>query len=129
MSLLGIGSVIESVGKVASDLITTDKEKMQLNLEGRKLDMAIDLAQMEVNKVEAAGGWFRGGWRPATGWVCAAALAYTYILQPFMVFGLTAAGVDLPPLPSLATGELMPILLGMLGLGAMRSVEKTKGLK
>jgi len=60
MDLIGIGSIIEGVGKVAGDLITTDKERLQMALEDRKLDLeqaridqATDLAQVEVNKIEA----------------------------------------------------------------------------
>ena len=83
------------------------------------------LAQLKVNAAEAASGsLFKGGWRPCCGWVCSIALVYTYILQPFLTFILLAAGVDLPPLPTLATYELLPILLGMLGLGSMRTFER-----
>ena len=60
MDLLGIGAIVEGVGKIAGDLITTDKERITLELEGRKLDLeqsridqTTDLAQIEVNKVEA----------------------------------------------------------------------------
>ena len=49
MNLLGIGTVIDSVGKIAGDLITTDKERMELELRAKELDQAIDLAQIEVN--------------------------------------------------------------------------------
>ena len=64
MSLLGVGAIIESVGKVAGDLITTEKERRQLDLEEKKIDQATDLAQIEVNKVEAASSSvFVAGWR------------------------------------------------------------------
>ena len=54
MSLLGVGDVIEAVGKVAGDLITTEKEKRELDLREKEIDQKTDLAQIEVNKVEAA---------------------------------------------------------------------------
>ena len=82
MSLLGVGAIIESVGKVAGDLITTEKERRQLDLEEKKIDQATDLAQIEVNKVEAASSSvFVAGWRPAIGWIGAAALAYQLVFM------------------------------------------------
>ena len=86
----------------------------------------IDLAQLEVNKVEAASSsvW-TSGWRPCVGWVCAAALGYTYVLQPILVFILAQTG-HLVEMPALDIGSLMPILMGMLGLGGLRSFEKVK---
>ena len=87
------------------------------------------LAQLEINKAEAASGsLFKGGWRPAVGWVCALAFAYHYLLQPLLVFILTASGVDLPELPSFDMSTLLTVLGGLLGIGGLRSYEKTKGL-
>jgi hypothetical protein len=132
MNFLGIGTVIDSVGKVASDLITTDKERMQLDLEGRKLDQAIDLAQIDVNKVEAASSSvFVAGWRPAIGWIGAAALAYQFLLYPLMLWGWTylqGSGVipkELTSPPVIDADYLWVILSGIAGL---RSVEKFKGV-
>jgi hypothetical protein len=53
-------------------------------------------------------------------------LFWSFILQPFLVFFLLVFGVDLPPLPEVGTADLMPILLGMLGLGGLRSYEKVQ---
>jgi hypothetical protein len=61
-------------------------------------------------------------------WICAIAMAYHFILQPFLLFGVLVAGVTLPAdPPELDMGQLMPVLLGILGLGGMRSWEKVKG--
>lgn len=135
MNILGIGSVIESVGKVAGDLITTDKERMQLELENRKLDQAIDLAQIEVNKVEAASSSvFVAGWRPAIGWIGAAAMAYQFLLYPVLLWGwayLQGTGwipKELVPPPVLDADQLWVILSGILGIAGMRSFEKSKGV-
>jgi len=135
MNILGIGSVIESVGKVAGDLITTDKERMQLELEGRKLDQAIDLAQIEVNKAEAAhSSVFVAGWRPAIGWIGAAAMAYQFLLYPLMLWvwtylqGTGWIPKELTPPPVLDADQLWVILSGILGIAGMRSFEKTKGV-
>ena len=142
MDLLGIGSIIEGVGKVAGDLITTDKERLQMALEDRKLDLeqaridqATDLAQVDVNKIEAENpNLFVSGWRPAVGWVGVLGLAYQFLGYPLMqwvwAFG---QGVDLipkglTPPPDLQTDQLMVLLSGLLGFGGMRSFEKSKGV-
>ena len=83
-------------------------------------------AQIAVNKEEASHtSMFVSGWRPAVGWVCCAGLASNYLLVPFANFGLGVAG-SVYVVPLLDLSEMMPVLLGMLGLGAMRTVEKTK---
>lgn len=135
MNFLGIGTVIESVGKVAGDLITTDKERMQLDLEGRKLDQAIDLAQIGVNNTEAQhASVFVAGWRPAIGWVGAAAMAYQFLLYPMLtwVWALAQANGYLPagtqPPPVLDADQLWVILSGILGIAGMRSFEKSRGV-
>ena len=135
MNILGIGSVIESVGKVAGDLITTDKERMQLELEGRKIDQATDLAQIEVNKVEAASSSvFVAGWRPAIGWIGAAAMAYQFLVYPLALWAWTyLQGIgwipkELTPPPVLPSDQLWVILSGILGIAGMRSFEKSKGV-
>ena len=87
------------------------------------------LSQIEVNKAEAASGSvFKGGWRPFIGWVCGFAFAYHFILQPILIFGTAVAGISLPPLPEFDMSQMMPVLLGMLGLGGLRTYEKNKGI-
>ena len=87
------------------------------------------LAQLEINKAEAASGsLFKGGWRPFIGWTSGVAFAYHFVLQPILVFVLTASGVDLPELPEFDMSTLLTVLGGMLGIGGLRSYEKTKGL-
>lgn len=85
--------------------------------------------QLEVNKAEAASGSvFKGGWRPAIGWVCATAFAYHFVLQPIILFVALAAGLDMPPLPEFDMTSLMTVMMGMLGLGGLRTYEKQKGI-
>ena len=85
---------------------------------------------MEVNKVEAAHkSLFVAGWRPAVGWVCVIAMGYAYVLSPLMIFVVTLI-MDVPPeFPELNISALMPVLMGILGLGAMRTAEKFKGVQ
>ena len=87
------------------------------------------LAQVEVNKAEAASNsvW-KGGWRPFVGWVCGAAFAYHFVIQPLAIFVIAAYGMEVPSLPVFEMGQLMTVLMGMLGLGGLRSFEKTKGV-
>jgi len=87
------------------------------------------LSQLEINKAEASSGsLFKGGWRPFIGWTSGVAFAYHFVLQPLLVFVLTASGVDLPDLPEFDMSTLLTVLGGMLGIGGLRSYEKTKGL-
>ena len=87
------------------------------------------LAQLEINKAEAASGsLFKGGWRPFVGWVLGISLLYHFILSPLILFGVTLTGVDIPPIPQFDMGSLMTVLMGMLGLGGLRTYEKQKGL-
>ena len=82
--------------------------------------------QLEVNKVEAASSnMFVAGWRPAVGWVTVIGMASNYILIPMGNFALAIADSEIT-IPLLQMSEMMPVLLGMLGLGTMRSVEKIK---
>jgi hypothetical protein len=90
------------------------------------------MGQLEVNKTEAAHrSIFVAGWRPMVGWVCAAALAYHFILYPLIVFVLVAfnvTGLHPSDLPSFDMDSLMTVLLGMLGLGGLRTYEKARGV-
>lgn len=84
--------------------------------------------QIELNKMDAQNSnLFVSGWRPAVGWVCVSAYAYNFVIQPLLTFTLLASGVSLPPLPILDWSELGLVLMGMLGLGGMRSFDKLKG--
>ena len=86
------------------------------------------MAQVEINKIEAGHrSIFVAGWRPFLGWCLSFAMAYHFILQPIAVFSLSIAGLSYD-LPQFDMNSLMTVLLGMLGLGGMRTYEKTKGI-
>lgn len=128
MGPLLIGGILESVGKIAGDLITTDKERAELALRAQELDQKLDLAQIEVNKAEAASASvFVAGWRPFIGWVCGAACAWNWLGLPLSSFLLAAAGHPVNFTPA-DLSEMWPLLLGMLGIGGMRTFEKVKGV-
>lgn len=85
--------------------------------------------QIEVNKVEAANrNPFVAGWRPFIGWTCGVALAWHFIGLPVASFLIMLSGADLPSLPQFDMNSLMTILLGMLGLGGLRTFEKYSGV-
>ena len=85
--------------------------------------------QLDINKEEAKHrSIFVSGWRPSVGWVSSIAMAYHFVVQPLIVFGVTVAGVEIPELPKFDMNSLMTVLMGMLGLGGLRTFEKTKGL-
>ena len=87
------------------------------------------MAQVEVNKAEAQHrSIFVAGWRPFIGWTCGVALAYHFVVAPLILFGAGWAGAEIPELPEFDMESLMTVLLGMLGLGGMRTFEKAKGL-
>lgn len=83
-------------------------------------------SQIAVNKAESqSGSLFIGGWRPATGWVCVLGFGVNFLVIPLTNLFLSVTENPLL-VPSLDVSEMMPVLLGMLGLGGMRTVEKTK---
>lgn len=106
--------------------------EMQQTGELAELAAATDLAkfQIQTNIEEAKStNWFVAGWRPAIGWICGIAFGYTYILHPIFSALVFAFGSEImiqhfSLLPKLDMGEMMPVLFGMLGLGAYRTYEK-----
>ena len=109
----------------------TERQKLahEIATLAEKQAHAIAMAQIEVNKVEAASNSiFKSGWRPAIGWVCGFAFAYHFVLQPLLVFILTYAGHPVPELPEFDMASLMTVLGGLLGLGGLRTFEKYKGV-
>ena len=89
-------------------------------------DLKMATGQMEVNKAEAQHqSIFVAGWRPAIGWVCAAAFAFKFVIGPTAAVLMAVAGHPIT-LPEFDFSEMSTILLGMLGLGTLRTVEKIK---
>ena len=89
-------------------------------------DLKLATGQNEVNKVEAASSsLFVAGWRPFVGWVCGAAFAFKFIGGPLLVVVCAFAGHPVT-LPEFDFSEMSTLLFGMLGLGALRTVEKVK---
>ena len=125
--------VFSGLGSLAKDIrvaITGIDPVRQADLEEKllALEAAGNDAQMKVNEIEAASSnVFVSGWRPFIGWTCGAAFAYNFVLTPFIQRGLVVTGTALR-LPVLDIGTMMPVLLGMLGLGGLRSWDKKNGV-
>ena len=126
-----IGALAGPLMGLIDDLFTSDEEREAAKLKLLQMEQNGELAQIAVNMQEAKSeNVFISGWRPAVGWTCTAAFAYAFVLQPFAAFIALVSGMDpalLEALPDLDIGSMMPVLLGMLGLGAMRSYEKKSG--
>lgn len=106
------------------------KQKMAEELDRHSEELlkaltAVDAAQIGVNTEEAkSSNWFVSSWRPGVAWVCVLAFAWAYVLQPIVVFIAAASGKPIQNLPELNMGEMMPVLLGLLGMAGLRSWEK-----
>ena len=123
-----IEKLIQPVSEILDKFVVDKDLKLKLQHELNQELHKANIAQLEVNKVEAAHrNVFVAGWRPFTGWVCASALAYHFIVEPIVVFGLALYNVQLT-LPQFDMASLLTVLMGMLGLGGLRTFEKSKGL-
>ena len=106
------------------DLIPDPKERFEKLQALINACQQIDQSQAQINQAEAQSqSLFVAGWRPFIGWVCGAAFAYHFILQPLLSFAMVNAGVDVD-LPEFDMQQLSTVLMGMLGLGGLRTIEK-----
>ena len=123
-----IGPVAGLLDKFIEDKDTKNALAHEISTMAERHAQELAKGQLEVNKVEAdSKSMFVAGWRPAVGWVCVLGMASNYILIPFSNFGLALAESDVV-IPLIDTSTMMPVLMGMLGLGVMRSVEKVQGV-
>jgi hypothetical protein len=123
MSILNslIKPITSILDKVIEDKDTKNNIAFELATMAERHAQELSKGQLEVNKVEAAHkSLFVSGWRPAIGWICGLALLYSTILAPILGIWFTVPPVD--------SSLLTSVLMGMLGLGAMRTVEKTKAV-
>lgn len=121
-----IGSVLD---KVIPDTAAREQAKSDMEKALVENANAINLAILEVNKAEAQHrSLFVAGWRPFVGWSCGIAFFWHFVGAPIATFILAYAGIDAPPLPTFDMGSLLTVLMGMLGLGGLRTFEKLKNL-
>lgn len=118
----GTTEPIQAVGSVIDSLFTSDEERLDKKILLERLRQQPALSQVALNKVEAQHrSLFVAGWRPAIGWICALGLGFTFLINPVIQW------VTLKPGPHLPTDIMLELVLGMLGLGALRTVEKLSG--
>jgi hypothetical protein len=121
------GPALSLLEKVIPDKKQREKLAHELATMAERHAHETALAQIEVNKIEAGSGSnFKGGWRPAIGWICGAAFAYHFVVQPLLIFLIVTFGGEVPDLPKFEMEALMTVLLGLLGLGSLRTFEKYK---
>jgi len=138
--MFGIGDAVTAGLKIIDKFIPDPKAKADAIFKLKNLEQEGNMAQLnayvtqlsgqiEINKIESdSSNLFKSGWRPFIGWVCGSAFAYKFIVQPFLLF-LVALGqinIDISILPVLEWQELSAVLMGMLGLGSMRSFDRVK---
>lgn len=140
LDITGLGSMFDFASRIVDKIFPDKTEAEKAKLRMFELQAAGELKQVEndfnlavqqiaVNIEEAKSDkWWKAGWRPFIGWVCGFAFAYYYVIQPFLVWIVQTAGY-VSSMPVLDMGELTTLLFGLLGLGAMRTYEKTKGSK
>jgi hypothetical protein len=129
----GVGAaasgLADGIAKVIGALYTTEGEKLDKELALQRVRQTPALQQVAVDLAEAAHrSVFVAGWRPFIGWVCGGALAYNFIFRDLIVWGFAALGSTMPVPPALQMDQLMTVLLGLLGLGTLRTVEKMGGV-
>ncbi len=127
-----LGSLVQPVTGLLDKFIEDKDQKNQLAHEistmAERHAQELAKGQLEINKAEAQSrNVFIAGWRPFIGWTCGVAMAYNYVIHPILVFTLAQFNY-LVAIPALDLGEMMPVLMGMLGLGSLRSFEKYKGI-
>ena len=113
---------VTAVGNVLNNLFTSKDEKLTHEEVRIRLAQQPDMAQVELNKIEAGSRhWFTASWRPAIGWACALGIFNMILINPWIQWISGVAGPDLPK------DILLEIVFGMLGLGTLRTIEKIQG--
>lgn len=135
--MLGLDDILALGLKIIDKVIPDPAQKAAAQLQLAQLQQTGELAQMnadlqmataqtDIDKTEASSeNLFVSGWRPAIGWVCAMAFFYHFILQPFLIFFFDLFGMKVAT-PDFDMSTLYTVLMGMLGLGTMRTIEKLK---
>lgn len=131
-----ITAVSELLDRIIPDPQARERARLELlkaersnELEAFRLALSADQMQTAINQQEAQNpNLFVSGWRPFIGWVCGVAFAYHFIIQPLLAFTIANAGGEVM-LPAFAMEELSTVLMGLLGLGGLRTLEKIRGVR
>lgn len=142
--------LVGGIGDFAKDIRTaitgkealSSEQQIEIIKQANALEnLAIDLeksaadGQIALNKLDAqSGSMFKGGWRPAIGWICALGLGYSFLLRPLLPFlvkvlcEILSINVEIPTLPKLDMPELFAMVMSLLGFGGLRSFERLRGV-
>lgn len=120
-----VKGALEGAGELAKDLrVAISGKDPEHAVMLKELETKVMLAQAEITKQEASHkSVFVAGWRPFIGWTCGAAIAYHYILFPLgdWISQLAGSTLEFPPI---AMAELFPLVIALIGMGALRTAEK-----
>lgn len=123
-----IASPIDAIGRALDSILTSDEERAQAEIVLEKLRQEPYKLQAEINKLEAQHrSIFVAGWRPMAGWICAAAMAWHFILYDLLTWYAVTHDESFTPPALGGTEQLLTVLLAMLGIGGLRTVEKLQG--
>lgn len=117
------------IGGLVNGKLKKEEAEAQLAVYAAQAEQELLKGQLEINKIEAAdASLFKSGWRPFIGWQCGVALSYQFLIRPIFPWAMAVAGHPVPEMPDLGD-NLWELMFGMLGLGGLRTFEKTKGKK
>ena len=128
------GDTIKTVGGVIDDMHFSGEEKEKLKLQFAEVEAKLKEKQMAINLADAqstAGGisgMLQRSWRPLIGMSCALAIFWEFVLSKFILFICGLFQYEVVKIPELDMGTLMPLVMSLLGMGALRTFEKTKGI-
>ena len=128
------GDTIKTVGNVIDDLHFSGEEKEKLKLQMKEIDAKLKEKRMSINLADAqstAGGlsgFMQRSWRPLIGMSAAIAIFWEFVLSKFILFICGLFQYEVLNVPELDMGTLMPLVMSLLGMGALRTFEKTKGV-
>ena len=126
------GGAIKAVSKVIDEIHTSDEERLAARNTIAKIEAELKKRQMDINLADAqrkaggVSGMIHRIWRPLIGFSCALAIFWEYVLKQFLMFLIATFNWETKPLPELDMGTLMPLVMALLGMGALRSYEKVK---
>ncbi len=125
--ITAIGNVVQTIlGRVLPDKVANDAAKNQLQAMLTSGELAQIAGQLQIDQTEAASASiFVAGWRPFIGWICGFALFTDFIVRPFFMWGCALAKYP-AEFPTLDMTELMPLVMTMLGMGALHVYQNVK---
>ena len=124
-----ISPILEGVLRLIPDKAARAAARERFEVDMLTAMTSLVAGQLAINQTEAQHkSLFVAGWRPGVGWICALALGWNFLAQPIITWGFVISGHSIAEAPQLETGELTTILLGMLGLGGLRTYEKRLGV-